>query len=76
MERADPNVRSPFPTGFSPDGVFRPSDLPASVCLEVYASFEFQHMLGVGEQLRKLTITVEQLLDSSAKDAREWDVIT
>ena len=30
-------------------------------------------MLGAGEQLRKLTITVEQLLDHSAKDVREWD---
>ena len=30
-------------------------------------------MLGDGEQLRKLTITVEQLLDHSAKDDREWD---
>ena len=30
-------------------------------------------MLGDGEQLRKLTITVEQLLDRSAKGVREWD---
>ena len=30
-------------------------------------------MLGAGEQLRKLTFTVEQLLDRSAKDIREWD---
>ena len=30
-------------------------------------------MLGIGEQLRKLTITVEQLLDRSGKDVREWD---
>jgi hypothetical protein len=30
-------------------------------------------MLGDGEQLRKLTITVEQLLCCSAKDARERD---
>ena len=29
-------------------------------------------MLGAGEQLRKLTINVEQLLDCSAKDVREW----
>ncbi|KAG6369820.1 hypothetical protein JVT61DRAFT_13534 [Boletus reticuloceps] len=42
-----------------------PSDLSATVCLEVYASFEFQPTLGTGEQLRKLTITVEQLLDRS-----------
>ncbi|KAG6371216.1 hypothetical protein JVT61DRAFT_9840 [Boletus reticuloceps] len=36
-------------------------------CLEVYASFEFDPMLGTGEHLRKLTITVEQLLDRSAR---------
>jgi hypothetical protein len=30
-------------------------------------------MLGAGEQLRRLTITVEQLLDRSAQNAREWD---
>jgi hypothetical protein len=30
-------------------------------------------MLGAGELLRKLTITVEQLLDRSVKDIREWD---
>ena len=30
-------------------------------------------MLGSGEQLRKLTITVEQLLDRGEKDVREWD---
>ena len=30
-------------------------------------------MLGAGEQLRKLSITVQQLLDRSAKDVREWD---
>jgi hypothetical protein len=45
-----------------------PSDPSATVCLEVYASFEFRPMLGDGELLRKLTITVEQLLDRSAKD--------
>ena len=45
--------------------------MSATVCLEVYASFEFQPMLGAGEQLRRLTITVEQLLDRSAKAARE-----
>ncbi|KAF8125437.1 TPR-like protein [Boletus edulis] len=44
-----------------------PSDPSAPVCLEVYASFEFQPMLGAGEQLRKLTITVKQLLDRSEK---------
>ncbi|KAF8436587.1 CHAT domain-containing protein [Boletus edulis BED1] len=44
-----------------------PSDQSATVCLEVYASFEFQPMLGAGEQLRKLTITVEQLSDCGEK---------
>ncbi|KAF8119819.1 CHAT domain-containing protein [Boletus edulis] len=44
-----------------------PSDPSATVCLEVYASFEFQPMLGAGEQLRKLTITVKQLLDRGEK---------
>ncbi|KAF8436591.1 CHAT domain-containing protein [Boletus edulis BED1] len=42
-----------------------PSDPSATVCLEVYASFECQPMLGTGEQLRKLTVTVKQLLDRS-----------
>jgi len=32
-------------------------------------------MLGAGEQLRELTITVEQLLDHGAKDVCEWDVL-
>ena len=50
-----------------------PSDLSAAVRIEVYASFEFQPMLGAGEQLRKLATTVEQLLDRSEKDFREWD---
>ncbi|KAG6373736.1 hypothetical protein JVT61DRAFT_5876 [Boletus reticuloceps] len=45
-----------------------PSDLSATIYLEVYASFEFQPMLGAGEQLRELAITVAQLLDCSAKD--------
>ncbi|KAG6371090.1 hypothetical protein JVT61DRAFT_10630 [Boletus reticuloceps] len=45
----------------------RPSDPSATVCLEVYASFECQPMLGTGEQLRKLTVTVKQLLDCSEK---------
>ena len=75
MEWVDSNVRSLSPTGVSFDRVRRPSDLSATVCLEVYASFEFQPMLGAGEQLRKLTITVEQLLDASSKDVREWDGI-
>ena len=30
-------------------------------------------MLSTREQLRKLTITVEQLLDHSARNLREWD---
>ncbi|KAI9566935.1 TPR-like protein [Boletus coccyginus] len=45
-----------------------PSDPSATVCLEIYASFELQPTLGAGEQLRELTITVEELLDCSAKD--------
>ncbi|KAF8436571.1 CHAT domain-containing protein [Boletus edulis BED1] len=45
----------------------RPSDPSATVCLEVYASFECQPMLGTGERLRKLTVTVQQLLDRSEK---------
>jgi len=74
MEWVDPNVRFPtFPSGVSPDRVFRPSDPSATVRLEVYASFELQPTLGVGEQLRELTITVEELLGRSAKDVREWD---
>ncbi|KAF8127667.1 hypothetical protein EV363DRAFT_1401026 [Boletus edulis] len=50
-----------------------PSDPSVTICLEVYASFEFQPMLGTGEQLRELQITVEQLLDRSANDVRVWD---
>ncbi|KAI9463452.1 TPR-like protein [Boletus coccyginus] len=45
-----------------------PSDPSTAVCFEVYASFELQPTLGTGEQLRELTITVEELLDCSAKD--------
>ncbi|KAI9574287.1 TPR-like protein [Boletus coccyginus] len=48
--------------------VRQPSDPTVTVCLEVYASFELHPMLGAGEQLRELTITVEELLDCSAKD--------
>ncbi|KAF8129042.1 TPR-like protein [Boletus edulis] len=44
-----------------------PSDPSAAVCLEVYASFESQAMLGTGEPLQKLTITVKQLLDRGEK---------
>ena len=73
MEWTDPDVRYPtFPSGVSPDRVCRPSDPSATVCLEVYASFELQPTLGAGEQLRELTITVKELLDCSAKDVREW----
>jgi len=73
MEWADSNVRYPtFPTGASPDRLCRPSDPLATICLEVYASFELQPTLGAGEQLRELAITVKELLDCSAKDVREW----
>ena len=51
----------------------RQSDLSATVCLEAYASFELQPTLGAGEQLRELTITVDEPLDRSAKDICEWD---
>ena len=71
MEWADSIVRPPSSTGVSPDSVRRPSDLSVTVYLEVYASFELQPMLGAGEQLRKLTVTVEQLLDRSTKDVCE-----
>lgn len=50
-----------------------PSALSATVRLEVYASFEFQPMLGTEEQLRELTVTVTQLLDYSAAGTREWN---
>ena len=52
-------------------GVNRPSDLSATVRIEVYATFEFQPTLGTGEQLRRLTVTVDQLTDRSAKSVRE-----
>ncbi|KAG6371196.1 hypothetical protein JVT61DRAFT_9819 [Boletus reticuloceps] len=45
--------------------------ISATVCFEVYASFEFQPMLGTGEHLRKLTTTVDQLLDHNAKHVRK-----
>ena len=54
-----------------PDALCSPSVLLAAVRLEVYASFEFQPMLGSGEQLQELTITMEQLLDHSATGVRE-----
>ena len=74
MEWADSNVRyAPLsPTGVSLDRVPRPLDPSATVRLEVYASFEVQPTLGAGEQLLELTITMEQLMDYSAKDIREW----
>ena len=50
----------------------RPSELLATVYLDVYASFEFQPMLGDGEQLQKLTVTMEQLLEQKAKYACKW----
>lgn len=40
--------------------------------LEIYGSFELQPVLGNGKPLRKLTITVEQLLDHSVQCIREW----
>ncbi|KAN0086141.1 CHAT domain containing protein [Tylopilus felleus] len=44
------------------------SDMSATTRLEVYASLEFQPMLGSGEQHRRLTTTVGQLLDRSTND--------
>ena len=41
------------------------------VHLEVYASFEFQPMLGQGIALRKLSVTTKQLLDLSDKCLRK-----
>ena len=53
-----------------PDALCSPSVLSATIRFEVYASFEFQPMLGSGEQLRKVIITTEQLLDRSATRVR------
>ena len=76
MEWTDPDVKSPSTTEITISNlVRRSSDMSATIRLEVYASFEFQPMLGSGEQLRRLTATVGQLLDRSAKDVREWGVI-
>ena len=76
MEWADSNVIGSLSlAGAGPDRARRPSDLSATICLEVYASFEFQPMLGSGGQLGRLTTTVQQLLDRSAKDIREWDEV-
>ena len=58
-----------------PDTLCSPSVLSTAVCLEVYASFEFQPMLGPGEQLRKITITTEQLLDCSTTGVREYQQV-
>ena len=54
-----------------PDALCSPSVLSAAISLEVCASFEFQPMLGSGERLRKITITMEQLLDRSTTGVRE-----
>ena len=59
------------PTRVSPNRNYRPSDLSATVRLEIYASFEFQPMLGQGEALRELTVTVQQLLDRNERGLRE-----
>jgi hypothetical protein len=45
-----------------------PSDPSATVHLEIYASFEFQPILGNGELLRTLAPTVDRLLDHSSND--------
>ena len=50
--------------------------MSATTRLEVYASLEFQPMLGSGEQHRRLTTTVGQLLDRSTNDVCEWDAIS
>ena len=52
------------------DALCSPSDLSATIRLEVYASFEFQPMLGSGEQLQNITITMEQMLDYGATGVR------
>lgn len=55
----------------SPNKALRPTDLSAMVYLAVHGSFECQPIFGNREQLQELTVTVEQLLDRSAKDFRE-----
>jgi hypothetical protein len=73
MGWADPNVRLHYlPFTFSPNRGCRPSDPSATVHLEIYASFEFQPILGNGELLRTLAHTVDRLLDHSSNDVREW----
>lgn len=71
MDWADTDVRFSFPNWCRPDSVCSPPALSATVRLEVYASFELQPTLGAGEPLRKLVITVEELLDRSEKDVRK-----
>ena len=66
MDWANPDVSPLSPAMDCPDTLCSPSVLSATVRLEVYASFEFQPMLGSGEQLQEFTITIEQLLDHSA----------
>ncbi|KAG6373234.1 TPR-like protein [Boletus reticuloceps] len=59
-----------------------PLESSATVRLEVYATFEFQPILGTGELLRKISLTVEQLLDRSARQdpftffPRDRDVVS
>lgn len=73
MGRAHPSVRLLVLHLHSPNRGHSPSDFSATVCLRIYASFEFQPMLGNGEQLRELSTTVGQLLDHNASDLREWE---
>ena len=49
--------------------------MSAAVRFEVYASFEFQPMLGSGEQLQEFTITMGQLLNRSATGIREYQQV-
>lgn len=51
--------------------IFRPSDLSCVVYVRVYASFGLGHMLGRGELLRKLSITVGELLERSNASRRK-----
>lgn len=63
--------KSPFHTRVSANTVCRPPDLSATVSLAIHASFEFQPVSGDGEQLRKLTINSDELLDRNGKDLYE-----
>ena len=77
MEWTYPDVKLPSTTEITiANIVCRSSDMSATIRLEVYASFEFQPMLGSGEQLQMLTTTVGQLLDRSTNDVCEWDAIS